>query len=330
VKTAAYLGTLFGLAVLIGLGVHANLAVLLHTLALGSWNLFWLVPYRGLYFVLYAIGWYALLRPYDPGRSADFGYVLWVTTVREAVDRLLPVASVGGGIAGVRLLRWRGIGAVPATATVIVEVLLTVMVLYLFTALGLLSLLGLKSGIGQFSRLSIGFLCSLPIPLITTLLLCYGSVFSRIQGTLGRLAGLGVAAESAATGLDQAVQTCLRHGGVLSFAGSLQFAAWTTGAFEIWFSLRLFGHPIGSGAALMLESLTQAMRHIAFLIPAGIGVQEVGLTMFGQLLGISSELALAVSMAKRMRELLCGLPPLLCWLWLESRRPIAPGSGPLG
>jgi hypothetical protein len=37
-------------------------------------------------------------------------------------------------------------------------------------------------------------------------------------------------------------------------------------------------------------------------------------------LGISSELALAVSMAKRMREVLCGMPSLISWQWLEGRR----------
>jgi hypothetical protein len=42
--------------------------------------------------------------------------------------------------------------------------------------------------------------------------------------------------------------------------------------------------------------------------------------VFGHVLGIGSDLALAVSMAKRMREILCGLPPLLSWQWLEGRR----------
>ena len=78
-----------------------------------------------------------LLRPYDAERHAGFGYVFWVTTVREAVDRLLPVASVGGGVLAVRLLRWRGLAVAPIGATVIVEILLTLIVLYLFAALGL-------------------------------------------------------------------------------------------------------------------------------------------------------------------------------------------------
>jgi len=106
----------------------------------------------------------------------------------------------------------------------------------------------------------------------------------------------------------------------LLVASTLQFAALVAGAFEIWFALRLFEHPVGWGTALVLESMTQAVRHLAFVVPAGIGVQEAGLVLFGHALGISSELALAVSMAKRMREVLCGLPALISWQWLEGRR----------
>jgi hypothetical protein len=44
------------------------------------------------------------------------------------------------------------------------------------------------------------------------------------------------------------------------------------------------------------------------------------LVLFGHSLGISSELALAVSMTKRAREVLCGLPSLISWQWMEGRR----------
>jgi uncharacterized membrane protein YbhN (UPF0104 family) len=59
---------------------------------------------------------------------------------------------------------------------------------------------------------------------------------------------------------------------------------------------------------------------LAFVVPAGVGVQEAGLVLFGQAFGIDSELALAVSMAKRIREVLCGLPSLISWQWSEGRR----------
>jgi hypothetical protein len=70
----------------------------------------------------------------------------------------------------------------------------------------------------------------------------------------------------------------------------------------------------------MLEGMTQAMRHLAFVVPAGLGVQEAGFVLFGHALGISTELALAVSMAKRMREVVCGVPALVTWQWREAAR----------
>jgi hypothetical protein len=42
--------------------------------------------------------------------------------------------------------------------------------------------------------------------------------------------------------------------------------------------------------------------------------------IFGHLFGIDAELALAVSLAKRLREVLCGLPALAAWQWLEAKR----------
>ena len=318
-KIAATFGGLLGLALLTVLLVHEGSSVMLQLLALAGWSLLWLVPYRLLYFLLYAIGWHGLLRPCDPQRRAGFGYLLWVTTVREAVDRLLPVASVGGSLVGVRLLRQRGLAAAPAAATVIVEILLTLIVLYLFTALGLFLLLQFSDTGQEYHRLLAGFLLSLPVPLLSFLLLRYGSIFERLQGFLRPMVGGSVSAQEAAS-LDQEVRACLHRSGPLLLAGVLQFAAFVSGAFEIWFSLRLFGHPVGAGAALVLESMTQAVRHFAFIVPAGLGVQEAGLVLFGHVMGIGPELALAVSMAKRMREVLCGLPPLLSWQWLEGRR----------
>ena len=88
----------------------------------------------------------------------------------------------------------------------------------------------------------------------------------------------------------------------------------------MWFALRLFGHPVDISTALILECMTQAARHVAFIVPAALGVQEASLMLFGHALGISGELALALSMAKRLREVLCALPPLISWQWLEARR----------
>jgi putative membrane protein len=304
---------------LITLVLRADATAILQTAELAGWNLLWLIPYRVLYFLLFAIGWRNLLRANDPERQAGLGYILWVTSVREAIDRLLPVASVGGGVAGIRLLRWRGLATAPVSASVIVEILLTLIGSYLFTVVGVLLLVNVSGSGREYRSLILALLLSLPVPAVPALLLRYGAVFERLERLVRPLVGQGAMSEGAPL-LDQEVRACLRRGWTLLVAGTLQFAALVSGSFEIWFALRLFGHPVGARDALILESLTQAVRYLAFVIPAGLGVQEAGLVLFGHALGISGELALAVSMAKRMREVLCGVPSLMSWQWAEGRR----------
>ncbi len=292
---------------------------MLHALAWAGWSLLWLLPYRMLYFLLFALGWFILLKPYDPRRHAGLAYVFWVTNVRDAIDRLLPVASVGGGVAAVRLLHWRKLAIAPVSATVIVEILLTLIVTYLLAVLGVLLLVSLTGGAASQKRLVLVLLCSLPVPVLTALLLRYGAVFARLSALLRPLVGAS-ASSATAQKLDHEIRACLRRIGPLAVVGALQFAALICGAFEVWFALRLFGHPIGVEAAVMLEALTQSMRHFAFVIPGGLGVQEAGFVLFGHALGIDSQLALAVSMTKRLREVLIGLPTLASWQALEGQR----------
>ncbi|HTV50328.1 MAG TPA: lysylphosphatidylglycerol synthase domain-containing protein [Steroidobacteraceae bacterium] len=318
-KIAAYVGCLVGLIVLIMLPIRADFSDMVGTLVQAGWPLLWLIPYRAVFFVLYGVGWFTLLRPYNRERRIGLGYLLWVTTVRDAIDRLLPVASIGGSLAGVRLLRWRGLPMPPAGATVIVETLLTLFTVFAFTALGLYLLVDLGIAGRGYAGMRFVLIVSLAIAVSSALLLRYGSPFGRLHGLLFALIGINAHADGAAA-LDREIRDTLQRSGALITAGALQFVAFASGAFEVWFALRLFAHPVSAKAAIMLESMTQAIRHVAFVVPAGVGVQEAGLVLFGNALGLSSELALSVSMAKRMREVLCGLPPLLSWQWSEARR----------
>lgn len=292
---------------------------MMHTWDQAGWRLLWLVPYRAGFFLLYAIGWRELLRACDPEPRAGFGYVYWVTTVRDAIDRLLPVASVGGGVAAVRLMRWRRLPATPVVVSVIVEILLTLIAVYVFTAVGLLLLIDLRGAGHDFDGLWLAFFASLPIPVLLVLLLRSGSPFKRLHGLLRPIVGARLLAEGAAS-LDGELHVALSRNRALLIAGGLQLVAFFSASFEVWFALHLFGHPVSAEAAVVLESLTQAARYVAFIVPAGIGVQEVGFVIFGHMLGVGADLALAVSMAKRLREVLCGVPSLISWQWLEGRR----------
>jgi hypothetical protein len=143
-------------------------------------------------------------------------------------------------------------------------------------------------------------------------------VFERLQRILRTLVGSSVMSLDAAS-LDQELKACLKRGRRLVIAASSQMAALMSGSFEIWFALRLFAHPVGAKAAMLLESLTQAARHLAFVVPGGLGIQEAGLMLIGNVVGINGEVALSVSMVKRAREILWGVPALISWQWQEGR-----------
>jgi putative membrane protein len=312
-KIALYIGALLGVALLVTLAVRVDLAAMVHVLTVAGWPLLWLLPYRACYFLPYALGWRILLRGTENAGNAGLGYLFWATTVREAIDRLLPVASVGGGVIGVRLLRWRGLPAAEAGASIIVEILLTLFAVYFFFVVGVLLLFHGGESTREHSRLLLALLVTLPVPLGTAWLLRYGSRY--LIPLVGENAlSAGVAA------LDRAIRATLSRHRALLVTGALQCVGLVSGAFEIWFVLRLFGHPVDWRAALSVEGLTQAVRHIAFVIPAGLGVQEAALIMFGRTFGIDAELALALSMAKRLREVLLGVVSLLSWQWMEARQ----------
>ena len=115
--------------------------------------------------------------------------------------------------------------------------------------------------------------------------------------------------------LDTAIRELTSAHGRLARALVWQLAALTGGCSETWLALRWLGHPLSLAGALALESFTLAARSLIFVAPAGLGVQEAGLIAVGHALGLGSDVAMALSLAKRMREILFGLPALAAWQW---------------
>jgi len=315
-----------GLALLVGLILHEGSAILV-PLARAGGVLLWLVPLHALPILLDSLGWRALL-----GRSNEtaHGTLFWIASVREGINRLLPAANIGGELVGIRLLADTGVDGVAAAASVTTEVLLTVVSQYLFVALGVLCLLRITHTVQLADDALIGLGVSLPLVVSLAVLLRYGSVFERLERLAVRLLGeqsLSFLAGQSAS-LDAAVRELCTDFPRLATTLAWQVTAMVSGSIETWLALRWLGHPVPFGAAIALESLTLAVRNFAFLVPAGLGVQEASLVAFGALLGIDGNLALALSLAKRMREILFGVPALLSWYWVEGRRELQHVRGP--
>jgi uncharacterized membrane protein YbhN (UPF0104 family) len=82
--------------------------------------------------------------------------------------------------------------------------------------------------------------------------------------------------------------------------------------------MQFLGQPLGVVDAFILESLTSGVRAAAFMVPGALGALEGSFVLFGAVLGLPAETALAISLSKRVREVILGLPGLFVWHWVEG------------
>jgi putative membrane protein len=315
-KLAARIALIAGLSVMILLIVHEGAVGIIKLLSKAGWVLLLLLPLHVLPLLLDAIGWRAIIL----ARSKLLTLFL-IAVVRQAVNGLLPVANIGGELVGIRLLARTGVDGTWAAASVIVEVLLTVVGQYLFVALGIVFLLQITEAMQLTNELLLGLAASAPAIALLIVLLRHGSVFERLQRIAARfgpnLQESGLSLRGA--DVDAAIGALLRAHARLARAIVWQFAGLLAECLETWVALRLLGVSVGFSKALILESLTQAARQFLFIVPAGLGVQEVGLVALGHILGIGGDAALALSLAKRMTRIVFGVPALLAWQWTETK-----------
>ena len=122
-----------------------------------------------------------------------------------------------------------------------------------------------------------------------------------------------------AQALDEAILDLYRHRWLLAGNATGQLAAWVLGAAEIYAALHFMGYEITVADALLLESLILATRMAAFFVPGALGVQEGVLVLLGGMIGLGPEVALALSLIKRVRELVIGVPGLVAWQIAEGK-----------
>jgi putative membrane protein len=317
-KRLGILALFAGLALLIGLVVYEGAADIATILARAGWVLCWLVPLHLIPVALDARGWQVLLQKDAP----NLAYLSWVAAVREAVNRLLPAANIGGEVLGIRLgaLAVATPGVVPAS--VIVEVLLTMIGQYVLCVLGVVMTMFAVAALPGVGSMVTALLLSLLVPLLLVLMLKKGDVFTRIELLARRLIGADNKALADFDGpqLDLALRTLLKRYRVLAAALAWQLSGMLFGCLETWLALSLLGHPVGLFAALSIEALSLIIRSVAFFVPGGLGIQEAGIIMLGRLYGIDAEVALSMALVRRMREVTFGVPALISWQWFEARR----------
>ena len=350
-KRLSIVGFLLGLAlatVLITWQGWQRITDVLHTAGL---SVFWLPIYFLAPLACALLSWWYLFPKDDRPSLGLTTYCIWINF---SVNWLLPVAQVGGEIARVRLLLQRKFSSGVAIASIIGDQTLQIIsqALYAFTGvvlLGLSSIWSLDSGsavtantplqTGQLVAIlgaSIVVLSALSVGLYWIqqqgLFKLFSKVGRKFPKRLAKPLSQGFSQLSAqevsnqATTIDEAVLAMYHRRDRLFLAILWRFGFRILAAGETWLALRFLGYPVGIIDAIILESLSQAIRSAAFLLPGGLGAQEGGMMLIGTALGIPPQLGLSVSLCKRIRELAIGVPGLVALQLEESRRIIAKQS----
>jgi putative membrane protein len=284
----------------------------------------WVIPLALTHFgplALDMLGWRVLFRP---AHRLPLGRLLVYRWIGESINNLLPVAQVGGDVARARLAAKAGAfrsesaaaTAVDFTMGLLAEMLVALATLALLAARTglvaglhwvLLGILGLTVLVGAFVAAQ-----------ANGMLGKFGRRVSRVWTRVTHHSAAGLADK--ADRLDDAIGAIYRRPRAVLACITWRLASWAAGAIEILLALYLLGEPVGFMTALILHGLTMAIRSVAFLIPAGLGVQEGGFALVGRLLGLAGPTAVALALIRRVRELLLGLGGLFVWWLIETRR----------
>lgn len=313
-RVLRWLGLACGLAALgalvAGGGVHAIGAAL----ARGGFRLLAVPAFMLLPLAADAKGWQVLVP--DPPALRHFAYARWVG---ESVNSLLPVAQVGGLVVKAYLLARREVAPGLAGASVLVAVTLAVASLIVFIVAGLALMLSHDPHSRILLPLAVG-VAVFTVPVY---------VFYRLQRRgrlplpgwlrqrLARYARL-IGQEGSGDDLGRSLQRIYGAGWRLRWSFLLQLGGWLMGAGEVWLIAHLLGVPLSAVDALILESLIQAVRNVAFFVPGALGLQEGAFVLLGAAFGLSPAMSLSISLVKRFRELALGIPGLLVWQLSEG------------
>jgi putative membrane protein len=318
-KIFASIAAIVGLALLTGLVAYYGFASVLQAIASAGWGTALVVVVRAAVLATAGVGWWCLLTPEGCGPLVFVG----LRFIREAINSLFPFAVVGGDVIGARLLTRFGVGGSLAIASVLIDLFVQVVCLLVFILAGL-GILMTFAGTHQLAVVA-SVMLAIALPAVAGFFLALN--FGAFEPLVRRLVEFGERRRwsvfNHVVDLGDRLQQIWRNHRGLAGSFVVHLVAVFLGASEVWIALSFMGHPVSLIEAVAIESLGQGSRAAAFALPGGLGVQDGALIAACAVFGIPAEIALAMALVKRVAELVLGVPGLLAWQVLESRRMLA-------
>jgi putative membrane protein len=327
-RTASWLLSI-GVLLFVGVLLSQDLPAILTTLGHAGWGLLLVALFHLLPLVIDAVAICVLIEPnFSRSLLRDSLLARWVG---ESTNSLMPAGQLGGPVLMARHLARRGLPMEEAAAAITVSTTLQTFAQIAFALAGVVAL-------GQTTHFSPAALRTAALIASAFLAVQVGGfyliqrrgLFSKLMGAVRRFSRKRDWSQwiAQAQAIDLAVQATYRRNGPVTASFVLNLVGWIAGTGEVFLIARFLGTPVSWRDAFVLESLGQAIRGARFAIPGALGVQEGGYLLLAPLAGLAPDAALALSLAKRARELLLGLPGLLYLRFATHDAAPAAGAAP--
>jgi putative membrane protein len=318
-----------GVLLFVGVLLSQDLPAILATLGHAGWALLLVALFHLLPLVIDAVAICVLIEPHlSRSLVRDSLLARWVG---ESANSLMPAGQLGGPVLMTRHLARRGLPMEEAAAAITVSTTLQTFAQIAFALAGVVAL-GQTTHFSPLALRTAALIASafLAIQVGGFYLIQRRGLFSRLMGAVRRFSRKRDWSQwiAQAQAIDLAVQATYRRNGPVTASFILSLAGWIAGTGEVFLIARFLGTPVSWRDAFVLESLGQAIRGAGFAIPGALGVQEGGYLLLAPLAGLAPDAALALSLAKRARELLLGLPGLLYLRFATHDAAPAAGAAP--
>jgi putative membrane protein len=302
-----------GVLLFVGVLVSQGLPAIITTLARAGWGLVPVAAFHLLPLLLDAAAICVLF-------SAGFGRnslrdALLARWAGESANSLMPAGQIGGPVLMAVHLTQRGLNISEAAAAITVSTTLQTFAQIVFALFGVVLLGAHRGHFSQHDLRAAALIASafLAVQVAGFYFIQRRGFFGKLMWAVRRFAGKRDWSrwQSQAHAIDLAIQSTYARSAPVMASFLLSLVGWIVGTGEVYLIAMLLGTPVSWTNALLLESLGQAIRGAGFAIPGALGVQEAGYLLLGPLAGLPPDAALALSLAKRARELLLGLPGLI-------------------
>lgn len=313
-KKVAVVIAIAGVGLGVGLVVWFGAGKIWQALTAVGWGGFAIiVAWQLVTFLVLGTAWHVV---YPAGR---WPVLVWGRLVREGAANILPFSEAGGLVLGARAIAIEGVPLAASIASSLADTAAEFIGEIPFILFGVVVLLahGPKESV------------LIPAIIGASLVLAGGGALiwaERHSARLFQAIGKRIAKRWTRRGRAEAVEVEREFEGLfasarrIGCAAGLHLIGWMSGGVTVWICYSLLGAKVSLLSCIAIEGLLSAALVVAFLVPMGLGVQEVSYVLIGRAFGVPAYLSIGLSFLRRARDITIGAPALASWQIVEARR----------